>query len=74
MGRKLVYICQLVQVPDDAGSVIGSTHKDAVGHRCSKAGHCLSVPIQSLVEKKQLMNHNRVADLLGTTVLLPFAQ
>lgn len=53
VGRKLVDVRQLVQVPNDAGSVIRSTHKDAVGHRGSKAGHCLRVPIQSLVGKKQ---------------------
>lgn len=59
MGRKLVYVRQPVQVPNDAGSVIGSTHKDAVGHRCSKAGHCLSVAIQSLAGKKQPINDSR---------------
>lgn len=58
MGRKLVYVRQPVQVPNDAGSVLGSTHKDAVGHRCSKAGHCPSVAIQSLVGKKQPINHS----------------
>lgn len=59
MGRKLVYERQLVQVPDDAGSVIRSTHKDAVSYRGSKAGHCLSMSIQSLVGKNQPINHSR---------------
>lgn len=59
MGRKLVYARQPVQVPDDARSVIGPTHEDAVAYRCSKAGHCLSVSIQSLVGKNQPINHSR---------------
>lgn len=59
MGRKLVYERQLIQVPDDAAPVIGSTHKDAVGYRGSKAGHCLSVSIQSLARKTQPINHSR---------------
>lgn len=59
MGRKLGYVRQLVQVPNDAGSVIRSTHDYAVGHRRSKAGHCLRVPIQSLVGKK-VTKHNSV--------------
>lgn len=59
VGRKLVYARQPVQVPDDARSVIRPTHKDAVAYRCSKAGHCLSVSIQSLVGKNQPINHSR---------------
>lgn len=53
MGRKLGDACQLVQVPDDAGSVSGSAHNDAEGCGGSQAGHGLRVPIQRLGGTRQ---------------------
>lgn len=63
MGRKLGDVCQMVQVPDDAGSVSRSTHKDAVGCGGSQAGHRLCMPIQGLGNKAS-EDHNKRETLI----------
>lgn len=58
MGRKLDKGCQLVQVPDDAGSVSGSTHQDTVGCGGGQAGDRLCVPVQRLGNEAS-KDHNK---------------